>query len=101
MESQAEFIRGQDSLSAFLLSLQKRFGWGHANRDYSVERDRFLEMYKAYCEQHRCVMMKDTDIDQNMIRNYQVSIRAGPPSMYCKIRVDDEEEQQEDIILAE
>jgi len=101
LESQAEFIRGQDSLSAFLLSLQKRFGWGHANRDYSVERDRFLEMYKAYCEQHRCVMMKDTDIDQNMIRNYQVSIRAGPPSMYCKIRVDDEEEQQEDIVFAE
>ena len=98
LNTQADFIRSQDSLTAFLLSLGKRFGWGHANYGHSVERERFIDMYKEYCDKFKVECKKDTAVDAELTRNYQVAINIGPPPMYMNIRVSFEAED-ESVVL--
>ena len=91
LDTQADFIRSQDSLTAFLLSLGSRFGWGHANLGQTVDRDQFIELYRKYCDHYKCEMKKDTMVDADLVRNYQVVLNSGPPPTYVNIRMNFEE----------
>jgi hypothetical protein len=107
-DTQLDFIRANCSLTAFLLSLGKRFGWGHANLGCSVEREKFMDMYREYCEKYKVECKKDSAVDAELIRNYLVAVNPGPPPVYTNIRISDPieeqliaqpEDEEEDVIL--
>ena len=86
-DTQSEFVRQQNSLSAFMSSLGETFSYGPGTENSSVDRKAFLELYTAYCNLYKCEQLKEGAVDQHLVQNYQVRV-GGAPLMYHKMSLE-------------
>jgi hypothetical protein len=89
LRTQMNYIRDKDSVHAFIIEScnARKMIVNSDEREFSIYKDVFLELYKKYCKHHACEEKKESYVDDILKKDFNVSMNEEIRTSYIGLKL--------------